>query len=46
MEDNQKCCDYEVSKLQKQFDEIVSKLDKIKIHLETELREGLIKKKC
>uniref|UniRef100_K1PTY3 Uncharacterized protein n=1 Tax=Magallana gigas TaxID=29159 RepID=K1PTY3_MAGGI len=44
MEDNQKCCDYEVSKLQKQFDEIVSKLVKIKIHLETELREGLVRK--
>ncbi|XP_052704912.1 uncharacterized protein LOC128180798 [Crassostrea angulata] len=44
MEDNQKCCDFEVSKLQKQFDEIVSKLIKIKIHLETELREGLVRK--
>uniref|UniRef100_A0A8W8IJJ6 Tripartite motif-containing protein 2 n=1 Tax=Magallana gigas TaxID=29159 RepID=A0A8W8IJJ6_MAGGI len=44
MEDNQKCCDYEVSMLQKQFDEIVSKLDKIKIHLETELREGSVRK--
>lgn len=44
MEDNQKCCNSKVSKLQKQFDEIVSKLDEIKKNLETELRECLVRK--
>lgn len=44
MEDNQKCCDYEVFKFQKQFDEIVLKFVKIKIYLEIELREGLVRK--
>lgn len=30
MEDNQKCCNFEVSKLQKHFEAIVSNLDEIR----------------
>ncbi|XP_065926466.1 uncharacterized protein [Magallana gigas] len=41
MENNQKCCDSEISKLQKHYDAIVSKLDEIKKNFETKLRENL-----
>uniref|UniRef100_A0A8W8MGT2 B box-type domain-containing protein n=1 Tax=Magallana gigas TaxID=29159 RepID=A0A8W8MGT2_MAGGI len=44
MEDNQKCCDPEVSKLQEHYDAIVSKLDEIKKNFETKLRENLERK--
>ncbi|XP_052684010.1 uncharacterized protein LOC128164278 [Crassostrea angulata] len=40
-EGNKKCCDSEVSKLQKHNDAIVSKLDEIKKNLETKLMENL-----
>nr|XP_034309489.1 uncharacterized protein LOC117683771 [Crassostrea gigas] len=40
-EGNKKCCDSEVSKLQKHYDAIVSKLDEIKKNLETKLVENL-----
>uniref|UniRef100_K1P1S7 Uncharacterized protein n=1 Tax=Magallana gigas TaxID=29159 RepID=K1P1S7_MAGGI len=41
---NKKCCDSEVSKLQKHYDAIVSKLDEIKKNLETKLVENLERK--
>lgn len=41
MEDNQKCCDSELSKLQTHYDEIVAKLDKNKEKIETKLKENL-----
>lgn len=44
MEDNQNCCDFEVFKLQKHYDEIVSKLDEIKKNIETKLRNNLLRK--
>lgn len=44
MEDNRKCCDSEVSKLQKHYVEIVSKLDEIKKDIETKLKENLDRK--
>lgn len=44
MEDNQKCCDFEVFKLQKHYYEIVSKLDEIKKNIETKLRNNLLRK--
>lgn len=44
MEDNQKCCDFEVSKLQKQFDAIVSKLEEIKNNYGKTLSENLERK--
>ncbi|XP_052706488.1 uncharacterized protein LOC128181946 [Crassostrea angulata] len=44
MEDNRKLCDSEVFKLQKHYDEIVSKLDEIKKNIETKLRENLERK--
>ncbi|XP_052703520.1 uncharacterized protein LOC128179874 [Crassostrea angulata] len=44
MEDNKKCCDSEVFKLQKHYDAIVSKLDVIKENLETKLKENLERK--
>eukprot|EP00105_Crassostrea_gigas_P045013 XP_019929161.1 PREDICTED: uncharacterized protein LOC109620696 [Crassostrea gigas] len=44
MEDNRKFCDSEVFKLQKHYDEIVSKLDEIKKNIETKLRENLERK--
>ncbi|XP_052683071.1 uncharacterized protein LOC128163495 [Crassostrea angulata] len=43
-EGNKKCCDSEVSKLQKHYDVIVSKLDEIKKNLETKLVEDLERK--
>uniref|UniRef100_K1Q441 Uncharacterized protein n=1 Tax=Magallana gigas TaxID=29159 RepID=K1Q441_MAGGI len=43
-EGNKKCCDSEVSKLQKHYDAIVSKLDEIKKNLETKLVEDLERK--
>eukprot|EP00105_Crassostrea_gigas_P028289 XP_011449897.1 PREDICTED: E3 ubiquitin-protein ligase TRIM33-like [Crassostrea gigas] len=43
-EGNKKCCDSEVSKLQKHYDAIVSKLDEIKKNLETKLVENLVRK--
>uniref|UniRef100_A0A8W8M5C0 B box-type domain-containing protein n=3 Tax=Magallana gigas TaxID=29159 RepID=A0A8W8M5C0_MAGGI len=43
-EGNKKCCDSEVSKLQKHYDAIVSKLDEIKKNLETKLVENLERK--
>nr|XP_034309487.1 uncharacterized protein LOC105346241 [Crassostrea gigas] len=43
-EGNKKCCDSEVSKLQKHYDAIVSKLDEIKKHLDTKLVENLERK--
>lgn len=44
MEDNRNFCDSEVFKLQKHYDEIVSKLDEIKKNIETKLRENLERK--
>lgn len=44
MEDNQKCCEFEISKLQKHFDAIVSKLDDIKKNFEKKLKETLDRK--
>ncbi|XP_065925876.1 uncharacterized protein [Magallana gigas] len=41
MENIQKCCDSEISKLQKHYNAIVSKLDEIAKHFETKLRENL-----
>lgn len=39
MEDNQKCCKDEVSKLQKHYDAIVTKCDEIKKNYEIALRK-------
>lgn len=39
MEDNQNCCDDEVSKIQKHYDAIVTKLDEIKKDYEIALRK-------
>ncbi|XP_065925641.1 uncharacterized protein [Magallana gigas] len=44
MEDNKKCCDSEVAKLQKQFDAIVSKLEEIKKNYGKTLKENLERK--
>ncbi|XP_052706278.1 uncharacterized protein LOC128181789 [Crassostrea angulata] len=44
MEDNQKCCDSEVFKLQVHFDAIMSKLDEIRKSFEIEFREKLMRK--
>lgn len=44
MEDNQKCCDLEGSKIQKHFDAIVSKLNEIKKNLDIKLREHIKRK--
>uniref|UniRef100_K1RIS6 Tripartite motif-containing protein 38 n=1 Tax=Magallana gigas TaxID=29159 RepID=K1RIS6_MAGGI len=41
MENNQKRCEFEVSKLQKHFEAIVSKLDKIRKNYEKKLRGNL-----
>lgn len=46
MEDNQKCCKDEVSKLQKHYDAIVTKCDEIKKNYEIALRENLERKKA
>lgn len=45
IKDNQKCCDSEISRLQKHYDTIVLKLDEIKKNIETKLKENL-EKKC
>lgn len=44
MEDNLKCCDDEVCKLQKHYDAIVTKLDKIKKNYEIAFRKNLERK--
>ncbi|XP_052706609.1 uncharacterized protein LOC128182045 [Crassostrea angulata] len=44
IEDNQKCCDSEVARLQTQFDAIVSKLEEIKKNYEKTLSENLERK--
>ncbi|XP_065924427.1 uncharacterized protein [Magallana gigas] len=44
MENNQQCCDSEVSKFQKHYEAIVSKLAQIKKNLETNLKKNLEQK--